>query len=94
LFRLLVLGSGSLKSVSYKCPPTSFGPENSPMHFKIYISLTTKATAKGLSLAYLLNYINVGNDLSHDTYIPGTHSKKKLYSCSETILGLRNKTET
>jgi len=33
------------------------------------------ATVKGLSLAYLLNYSNVGNDLSRDTYTPG-----KIYS--------------
>jgi len=49
------------------------------MRFKRYISLTTMATVKGLSLAYLLNYSNVGNDLSRDIYIPGTHSKKFIF---------------
>jgi len=73
---LLVLARGALKSVSYIRPPTSFDPENPPMHFKIYISLTIMATVKGPSRAYLLNYSSVVNDLSHDTYILGTHSKK------------------
>jgi hypothetical protein len=59
---------------------TSFGPENPPTHLKIYISLTTMPTVKDLSLAYLLNYSNVGNDLSRDTYIPGTHSIKFIFT--------------
>jgi len=39
-------GFKGLKSFSYIHPPTSFGPENPPMHFKIYINLTTMATVK------------------------------------------------